>query len=68
MSAIDSAIWTWPKRFKSDAKFATDEIAYEIFEIGRGEGLETVGQLKADPALCHQIWWNVTRASHRPYF
>lgn len=67
MSAIDAAIRTWPERFKSDAKFATDEIAYEILEIGRGEGLETVGQLWTDPARCHQIWLGVTQASHWPY-
>lgn len=64
MSAIDSSIGTWPERFESDAKMATDEVAYEILEIGRGEGLKTVSQLRIYPARCHLIWVVATRASH----
>ncbi len=59
MSAIDSTIRTWPETFKSDAKLATDKIAYKILEIGRGEGLETVGQLRTDPARVIKSGWKL---------
>lgn len=57
MSAIDAVIRTWPERFNSDAKFATDEVAYDILEIGRGVDLETLGQLSRIPDVVIKSDW-----------
>jgi hypothetical protein len=35
MSAIDASVRPRPESFEPDAKFAADEITYEIFKIGR---------------------------------